>query len=170
MTDKQIELLKKQLDNLSAKDFNLEAWKISTKLLLERIFGPGNPRAREIEKIHYDLSSWALRDSLGASSTLDACKRTGRAVLEACILELETLGDAGAEAMIRQLDISALMNVLENHLTVSQLRRLREVVQSELESGEKISKLREYLSQLGEDKALDITAEFLSQPAVSSKI
>jgi len=170
MTEKQIELLRKQMENLDAGDFNLEAWKTSTKLMLERIFGPGNPRAREIEKIHYDLSSWALRDSLGASSTLEGCKRTGRAILEACIMELETLGDAGETAIPKTINAGILTGCLENHLTVSQLRRLKEILQSEKEPEEKVKAVAEFLDNLGPDNLTGILSEFLSDPGVSSQI
>ncbi len=170
MTDKQIELLRKQLDSLQAKDFNLDAWKTSTKLVLERIFGPGNPKAREIEKIHYDLSSWSLRDSLGAASTLEGCKRTARAILDACILELETLGDAGQAALQKTIDANILAGMLENHLTVARLRKLREIAQAEKGQADKVRDIREFLEGLGEEEALDMLSEFLAEPGVSSQI
>ena len=39
MAMKEVELLKAQIDKLQAKDFDLEAWKKYTIIMLARIFG-----------------------------------------------------------------------------------------------------------------------------------
>jgi hypothetical protein len=39
MIEKQIELIKRQISKLDEKDFDLDAWKSSTTVILGRIFG-----------------------------------------------------------------------------------------------------------------------------------
>ena len=85
---KEVELLQAQMDKLKAKDFDLDAWKQYTVVLLSRIFGEHNPKIRQIEKIEYDFSSWSLRDTSGKSAYMETCKKLGREVLQASIDEL----------------------------------------------------------------------------------
>lgn len=160
--------MRRQIQNLEAKDFDMEAWKTSTRLLLERIFGPGNPRIREIENIHYDLSSWSLRDNLGTASAMDASRRTGKAVLEACIMELEILGEPGAEKAEKKIPVESIRKYVEDHLTVSQLRELREIMQSKAGRLEKQEKISAFLDNKGDKVALDILSGLLCDPDISS--
>ena len=51
MAKKEIALLKKQIDKLDDKDFDLEAWKKYTIILLARIFGDKTEKIRQIESI-----------------------------------------------------------------------------------------------------------------------
>lgn len=92
MAKKEIALLKKQIEKLDNKDFDLEAWKKYTIILLARIFGDKTEKIRQIENIEYDFSSWALRDTTGASSYMETCKKLGQRILEASIDELEHFG------------------------------------------------------------------------------
>ena len=92
MAKKEIALLKKQIEKLDNKDFDLEAWKKYTIILLARIFGDKNEKIRQIESIEYDFSSWSLRDTTGASAYMETCKKLGQRILEASIDELEHFG------------------------------------------------------------------------------
>ena len=58
MKEKEIELIRNQIKKLDNKDFDLEAWKISTILILERVFGYDSSKITKIKNIHQDLSSW----------------------------------------------------------------------------------------------------------------
>ena len=92
MAKKEIALLKKQIEKLDNKDFDLEAWKKYTIILLARIFGDKTEKIRQIESIEYDFSSWSLRDTTGASAYMETCKKLGQRILEASIDELEHFG------------------------------------------------------------------------------
>lgn len=130
MREKEIELLEKQIEKLGSKDFDLEAWKISTILVLERIFGEESPKIAKIQNIHQDLSSWSLRDTLGTSAGYDSSKKFGKEILEACIMELKTLG--APERNVKSTESGTfpsevLINSLEEELKVSQFKKLKEI-------------------------------------------
>mgnify|MGYP000326093781 CR=1 FL=1 len=79
---KSIEVLQAQIAKLEEKEFDLNAWKNFTVLLLERIFGLNTKKISAIEKIKYDQGSWVLRDETGYTNSMEACKKLGREVLE----------------------------------------------------------------------------------------
>ena len=53
---KEIKLLEEQIGKLESKNFDLEAWKQYTIVLLARIFGDNNQKIQQVEKIEYDYS------------------------------------------------------------------------------------------------------------------
>ncbi|MDX1284332.1 MAG: hypothetical protein R3182_04950, partial [Draconibacterium sp.] len=71
MAEKEIALLREQLVRLDEKKFDLEAWKNHTLIFLERIFGKDSSKLKLIQEIHYDYSSWSLRDTAAAGKTKD---------------------------------------------------------------------------------------------------
>ncbi len=50
MAEKEIALLKEQIDRLDEKNFDLEAWKNHTIIFLERIFGKDNSKIKMIKR------------------------------------------------------------------------------------------------------------------------
>ena len=79
---KSIEVLETQIEKLDAKEFDLNAWKNFTILLLERIFGRESKKIEAIDKIKYDQSSWVLRDETGYTNSMEACRKLGREYLK----------------------------------------------------------------------------------------
>ena len=92
MTDKYIELLRIQMAKLEEADFDLEAWKSGSIVLLSRIFGDSSSKLTQLEKIKFDFSSWSLRDSTGSRDQMESCKKRCKGILEASTIELEVLG------------------------------------------------------------------------------
>ena len=99
---KEIKLLEQQLEKLNDKDFDLDAWKQYMVVLLSRIFGDNSTKINQIEKIEYDFSSWALRDTTGKSEYMETCRKLGREVLQASIDELKTFGLPESENQEKQ--------------------------------------------------------------------
>lgn len=89
MKNEYTPLLKKQIKKLDAPDFDLEAWKVSTQLLLNNIYGAFDPKTITIRDLRIDYSSTMLRDSNADYKPLETCKKKGREVLELAIDELE---------------------------------------------------------------------------------
>ncbi|GAB4249034.1 MAG: hypothetical protein Tsb0034_28400 [Ekhidna sp.] len=92
MKSQYIKLLKKQIAKLEDEQFDLEAWKTSSITVLERIFGENDPRARQIENLKIDYSSWALRDSNSKYKPIETAKLKGKEVLNTAIDEIEIFG------------------------------------------------------------------------------
>ncbi len=92
MIENEISLINRQLESLTAKNFDLEAWKSHTIIFLERIFGKESSKVKMIKELQYDYSSWSLRDAAGTGKDADPVIMKARELLEATKLELEHLG------------------------------------------------------------------------------
>lgn len=92
MKSQYSKLLKKQISKLEEDDFDLEAWKTSAITVLNRIFGYDDPRAKQVENIRIDYSSWALRDSNSNYKPMETAKRKGKEILNTAIDEIEIFG------------------------------------------------------------------------------
>lgn len=161
MIDKQIDLLQKQIQKLEAKDMDLEAWKSSTIVLLERIFGENNQRVKHIEAIKYDYSSWSLRDASGSMSQLDSCKKRGKEILEMCISELENFGLP--QSVLKEQDsFNIIINALEEELTVSQYREIKKIITADMDNKEKKESLDDALKDYGADTEKNILMSILT--------
>jgi len=175
MTEKQIELIMKQLLKLDSNDFDLSGWKSSTSVILSRIFGDSYQGIKAIENIRYS--------SGGVGSVhwdnLASCKKQGKDILEACIAELETFGqpdlkkndNSGININLTQnqnqtVKINLLIGALEDELTVSQLREVNELMNTEEPKSEKRKKLIDKLKSFGSDVASNILANILTNPNI----
>jgi hypothetical protein len=165
---KAVEVIQNQIQKLNAKDFDLNAWKNFTILLLERIFGRETKKIESIQNIKYDKGSWVLRDETGYTNSIDACKKLGREILEEAILELETFGVP--EISADQIDIQIIMTALEDELTGTQFREIKKALTEEKKIEDKkkiiITKLKSY----GSDTVYAIVANILTNQQVSEKL
>lgn len=168
---KEIELLKEQIKKLNNKDFDLEAWKQYTIILLARIFGEDNQKIRQIEKIEYDYSSWSLRDTSGKSSYLDTCKKLGKEILVAAIDELNVLGLPEKKAdKTGMVDPSVILSALEGEMKVSELRKTIAIINEATDPEEKRKKLKEVCAGHDKDFYSNALLSILSHPGLSDKL
>ena len=143
MADKEIALLKEQIEKLNDSRFDLEAWKNQTIIFLERIFGKESSKVRLIRELHYDYSSWRLRDASGVGKSKDPVKFQAQGILSATIEELEKLGLPGGELESRKIS-----EFLEDELTGKQMKEIDSLVHSDLpDRQEKISRILETLDK-----------------------
>jgi hypothetical protein len=169
MAKKEIAILNKQIERLEVKDFDLEAWKKFTIVMLARIFGDTSEKIRQIESIEYDYSSWSLRDTSGSSSYLESCKKLGRKILEASIEELEAFGvpdRAGEDDRFFRLIIDALQNELKG----SQFRQLKEVILTTTKEEEMRDRVREILNDYDTGVPVDILTSILTDTAFKHEL
>jgi len=143
MAEKEIALLKEQIERLNDKKFDLEAWKNQTMIYLERIFGKESSKVKLIKDLHYDYSSWSLRDTTGAGLSKDPVRFQARSILEATIEELEKLGLPEGKP-----ESGRLIELLRDELTGKQMKEIENLIQSELPDRlERISKMLESLDK-----------------------
>lgn len=121
-----IKVLKDQIEKLEAKEFDLNAWKNFTILLLQRIFGQETRKVDAIGKIKYDQGSWVLRDETGYTNSMDACKKLGREILEEAIVELEAFG--APEETGNTISFDVILDALQDELTGSQFREIKQAI------------------------------------------
>ena len=154
MPEKEIQLLKTQIDKLSRKDFDLDAWKKATIIILARIFGENNLKIRQIESIEYDYSIWSLRDTTGFNTYLDSCKKLGREILQASIDELESLGLPKSEETTNEFFL-IITGALQDEMKGSQVKEINQVLASgespEIKREKILEKLKEYGSEISQD-------------------
>ncbi len=163
MAKKEISLLRKQIEKLNAKGFDLEAWKKYTIVLIARIFGDHSAKIRQIESIEYEYNSWALRDTNGQSEYLETCKKLGREILEASIDELEAFGlpDTKIEG---SAFFDLIMASMGDELKGSQMKEVKDVLLSAEDTNAKVDKIIELLKSYGTDVAPSTLAKILSDP------
>jgi hypothetical protein len=148
MAEKEITLLKEQLTRLNEKKFDLEAWKNHTIIFLERIFGANSSKVKMIKELHYDYSSWSLRDVTGAGKAKDPIKMQAAEIIEAVIFELEQLGIPNQTRVGEKA-----WNLLEDELTGKQIKQIESILKSD--NPNKTEKIQEVLENI-DKKALSL--------------
>ena len=166
---KEIDLLQNQIDKLKNKDFDLEAWKKYTIVLIARIFGDHSEKIRQVESIEYDYSSWSLRDTSGSSQYLETCKKLGKEVLNASIDELDAFGLPEIKTE-RSAFYDLIIASLEDDLKGSQLKEIKKILGS-VKGKDKIrDKVIEKLKSYGTEVAPTVIASILSDPLVIKEL
>lgn len=143
MAEKEIALLNEQIERLNEKKFDLEAWKNQTVIFLERIFGKESSKVKFIRELHYDYSSWNLRDTTGAGQSKDPVRFQAKGILEATIEEIEKLGLPEGKS-----ESGRLQELLMDELTGKQMKEIENILHSELpDRQERISKILDLLEK-----------------------
>lgn len=157
MADKEITLLKEQIARLDDQKFDLEAWKNRTIIFLERIFGKENSKIKMIQNLHYDYSSWSLRDTFagGSAKDKDPVRIQAKEILNAVISELESLGLP--QQKHEKLKIKEL---LEDELTGKQVKELENILKSGEQ--EKEEKIQEILEGIEKENLASIISKLLT--------
>ncbi len=157
MVDKEIALLKEQIERLNEKKFDLEAWKNHTIIYLERIFGKDSSKIKMIKELAYDYSSWSLRDTAAAGKTKDKdpIRLQAEEILNAVIVELQTLGLPNQKS-----EKERIWQLLEDDLTGKQVKEIEAILKSE--ANDKEEKITEILENIGTDKLTSIIYKLLT--------
>lgn len=156
MAKKEIALLREQIERLNDKMFDLDAWKNRTEIFLERIFGKDSLKLKMIQSLHYDYSSWSLRDTYAGGSVKDKdpVRIQAEEILEAIITELESLGLPEEEK--EQLKI---MELLDDELTGKQMREIENLMRAD--DPEKVDKITKALELLPKENLAGMIAKLL---------
>ena len=157
MAEKEIALLKDMIARLDDKKFDLEAWKNYTIIFLERIFGEENTKIKMIKDLHYDYSSWSLRDTAAAGKTKDKdpIRMQADEILNAAIIELETLG-----LPKNKNEKEIIWGLLQDELTGKQVKEIEKLVSSPDQN--KTEKISEILDNLKKENLVAIVAKLLT--------
>lgn len=169
IAEKEISLLQKQIDKLEQKDFDLEAWKNYTSIILGRIFGEESQKIRQVRRIEYEHSSWSLRDTAGHSA-IDACRKLGKEILQASIAELENFGAPSTGSESNEELIMIITEALKNELKGYQYKEIKSILNSEDEVEEKQRKIAEKFQSYGTDTAILILSQILSSPKIGKEL
>lgn len=88
MKNKKVKILKELILAVDEKNFDLEAWKTKASLVLNNIFGDKDEKIKKIDDLHYNFSSWTLRDHSGGKRH-DPVKIQAKEIIEAALIELD---------------------------------------------------------------------------------
>jgi len=153
---KEIELLKEQIKKIDDKDFDLEAWKILTINLLERIFGKQSTKIEQIKELKYDYSSWAMRETSG---THDSVEKRAKVILESAILEIEQFGLPDKNNQ----PTNVIAEVLKDELKGSDYKRIISILDEEKNEEEKSKLLFELLNDIDTETKNQIIFRLMQQ-------
>lgn len=156
MAEKEILLLKEQVERLNEKRFDLEAWKKHTIIFLERIFGKDNSKIKMIKELNYDYSSWSLRDTAASGKTKDKdpIRMQAEEILTAAISELELLG-----LPENKPENEKIWELLKDELTGKKIKQIESLVKSD-DSG-KTEKISDILEEIDKENLANIVANLL---------
>jgi len=156
MAEKEISLLQQQLAGLDIPGFDLDAWKQHTLIFLERIFGKNSTKLKLVSNLHYDYSSWSLRDTAATGKTKDKdpVKMQAREIIKATILELETLGLPNAKK-----EEGKIWELLQDELTGKQIKEIEAIINSG--NKDKTEEINTILSGIPPENRTTIIAKLL---------
>lgn len=163
MSKKEIQLLEQQIAKLSSEDFDLEAWKKYTIIILANIFGENNIKVHQIEKLEYVFNSWALRDASGNESYEEGTKKLAREILQASIDELKTFGLPDPSNNKSDETLQKFLSILLDELKGSQVKQLKSILSSHESEEEKGRQIKEILEGLGEYSAYSVLTSMVMQ-------
>jgi hypothetical protein len=164
MLKKEIQLLNQQIEKLNANDFDLEAWKKYTIIILARIFGDTSEKIKQVEKLEFEFSSWTLRDASGNESYEEGTKKLAREILQASIDELNIFGLPKVDENQSDKTIKEFLNIILDELKGSQVKQLKSILSSRESKDEKQRKIKEILEEVGEYGAYSILTTMLMHP------
>ena len=157
MAEKEILLLKDQIEKLYQKKFELEAWKSSTLILIERIFGKDDLKLKMINSLKYDYSSWNMRNTAatGKTSNIDPVLMQAEEIMQAAIAELQTIG-----LPVNIKEKHKLLELLSEELTGKHFKELELLIKND--DTDKEAKIAEILNSLNKEKLVSILVKLLT--------
>ncbi len=153
---KEVELLKEQIKKIDDKDFDLEAWKILTVNILERIFGKHSSKIEQIKELKYDYSSWAMRETSGAH---DSVEKRAKVILESAILEIEQFGLPDKN----EQPTNIIAEVLKDELKGADYKRITAILSEEKDEDEKSKLLFDLLNDIDTETKNQIIFRLMRQ-------
>ena len=191
MNEKYILLLKKQLDEVEKigtnqstvieRSYGVDAWKSATISILETIFGQKSKKIEEVEKIELKRQ---VSYNGPTKYYVETVKERARAILNACITELEILGNPsqiytgekeGLNLTVSQnqqntqtVNLNIIIEELRKELNGNQLEEIQNILDSEDSSEDKKKSIVSKLKDFGINTLSNIVAGIITNPAIYS--
>ena len=149
-------MVENQLEKLDQEDFDFDAWKSSTIIVLSRIFGRTDQKIKELELLRVEYgSSWSMRAVSGSFDPETSAKKQGREIVEVALKELELYGDDILSPCGKVVD-SAVAEVLR----MADYRKLEEILAGDdpIVNKEEVNK---YLKKLTKDELTMVLTSIL---------
>jgi len=137
MDNSKQKILNDLLSEIEKKDFDLEAWKMKASMVFKIFFGLNDEKIGFIKNLHYDFSSWSLRDSSGGKQH-DSVKENAKRIIETALLEISLTRNE-----------NFLFEILREELTETEYFSLTSIIEK---SENLFSDLNKYFSNLASSK------------------
>lgn len=170
MVKKEIALLESQIVKLKAPDFDLDAWKKYTLLMLVRIFGKDDEKIKQLESIEFEFNSWSLRDASGNESYEEGSKKLASEVLQAAIDEIKIYGLPQNKEDDNHVIAGELLNIILDEFKGSQVKELSKILVSRDSKSEKQRRVKELIKEIGEYGSYDIITNILTNQTITKLI
>lgn len=191
MNEKYILLLKKQLEEVekigtnqstvNERSYGVDAWKSATISILETIFGQKSKKIEEVEKIELKRQ---VSYNGPTKYYVETVKERARAILNACISELEILGNPSQiytgekeglnltvsqnQQNIQTINLNIIIEELRKELNGNQLEDIQNILDSEDSAEEKKNSIGSKLKDFGVNTLSNIVAGIITNPAIYS--
>ncbi len=159
MKKEAIKLLQQQLNKLEDRDFDLEAWKKYTIVLLSRIFGERSQKISLVEKLEYEFNSWSLRDASGNESYEDGTKKLAAEIIQASIDEINAFGIDTKSSSNK--DAEYILQLVFDELKGSQVKAIKKIIASEETEDEKKRQVFEIVESMGEKTSFELISQII---------
>ncbi len=169
MVKKEIKLLEQQIEKLNSPDFDFEAWKKYSIIILSRIFGNNDEKIIQLNNIDFEFNSWSLRDASGNESYEEGSKKLATEVLKAAIDELNIYGMPNLD-MNRDTITNELLDIILDEFKGSQVKELSNILSSCDSITEKKRRIKEIIEEVGEHGSYDIITNILTNHTISKVI
>ncbi len=172
MVNKEIKLLESQIENLDAANFDFEAWKKYSILILSRIFGGDSDKIKQLQEIDFEFTSWSLRDASGNESYEEGSKRLAKEIVQSAIDELHIYGMPVNNNENSKSDtlLSDILNIITDEFKGSQVKKLSKILLSDNSEIEKRRKVKELIEDIGKNNCYDIITNVLIYSDMSKAI
>ena len=191
MNEKYILLLKKQLEEVenigtnqstvNERSYGVDAWKSATISILETIFGQKSKKIEEVEKIELKRQ---VSYNGPTEYYVETVKERARAILNACITELEILGNPSQiytgekesfnltvsqnQQNTQTINLNIIIEELRKELNGNQLEEIQNILDSENSSEDKKKSIVSKLKDFGINTLSNIVAGIITNPAIYS--
>lgn len=142
MSKQELTVLRELVNAVDQANFDLDVWKIKASLLIRKIFGSTDEKVALIEALHYDYSSWSLRDKTGIKQP-DTVKEQAKGILEAAISELTISNQP-----------NNIISEFQKHLTGSEMDQLQQYINEKNVDEKALMDFFSQISPLTKDRIL----------------
>ena len=158
MTDTYKKILNEQLKKLDDSDFDFEAWKTSTIIVLTRIFGPADVKIKQLDNIRVEYgSSWSMRAVSGSFDPIWSSKKQGKEIVSMALKELELYGEDAINPCGRLIE-----NALSEVLRMKDYKQLESLL-TEKDAIAQKENVNKFLKKLSKDELTMVLTEIVCQ-------
>ncbi|MEA4937628.1 MAG: hypothetical protein VB102_13475 [Paludibacter sp.] len=175
---KEINVIKRQIENLDSEDFNMNSWILTTDNFLKNIWGKDTEKSKQL----YVVCNTMETSMFGCDEEdILKFKKQWKDLLNGYVLELEllekpenhrkqvygginlTVNQNQSQEQIQMIELKLIVDIIKDELTGKQLNELKSIIQ-DTKIEKKNEKIAEKFISFGSNVASGILGNILSNP------